>query len=161
MRSLKAAGTSIVFITHKLKEVKAIADRIVATRSSNPRALPAAELAALARVPAEAVDDPHAALAGALQGKPLENWRDWSFQEIAFPYRTAFFAAEAAPGLWSNGRASDKLRITGDLTRPRVPFRSKSAGAGRPEGAVTATTLGTGQEAGYGPRWKYPTPRRR
>ena len=27
MRGLKAAGKSIVFITHKLKEVKAIADR--------------------------------------------------------------------------------------------------------------------------------------
>jgi general nucleoside transport system ATP-binding protein len=32
MRALKAAGTSIVFITHKLKEVKAIADRITVIR---------------------------------------------------------------------------------------------------------------------------------
>jgi general nucleoside transport system ATP-binding protein len=32
MRSLKAAGKSIVFITHKLKEVKAIADRITVVR---------------------------------------------------------------------------------------------------------------------------------
>ncbi|WP_369916028.1 ABC transporter ATP-binding protein [Plantactinospora sp. KBS50] len=32
MRSLKAAGKSIVFITHKLKEVKAIADRITVIR---------------------------------------------------------------------------------------------------------------------------------
>jgi folylpolyglutamate synthase/dihydropteroate synthase len=37
----------------------------VATSSSNPRALPAGELAALARVPAEAVDDPFKALARA------------------------------------------------------------------------------------------------
>jgi dihydrofolate synthase / folylpolyglutamate synthase len=42
-----------------------LADRIVATRSSNPRSLPAAELAALARVPAEAVDEPREALARA------------------------------------------------------------------------------------------------
>ena len=32
MRTLKAAGKSIVFITHKLKEVKAIADRITVIR---------------------------------------------------------------------------------------------------------------------------------
>jgi simple sugar transport system ATP-binding protein len=32
MRSLKASGKSIVFITHKLKEVKAIADRITVVR---------------------------------------------------------------------------------------------------------------------------------
>jgi general nucleoside transport system ATP-binding protein len=32
MRALKAAGKSIVFITHKLKEVKAIADRITVVR---------------------------------------------------------------------------------------------------------------------------------
>ena len=32
MRSLKAAGKSIVFITHKLGEVKAIADRITVIR---------------------------------------------------------------------------------------------------------------------------------
>jgi len=32
MRQFKAAGTSIVFITHKLKEVKAIADRITVIR---------------------------------------------------------------------------------------------------------------------------------
>ncbi len=32
MRALKAGGTSVVFITHKLKEVKAIADRITVIR---------------------------------------------------------------------------------------------------------------------------------
>ena len=32
MRSLKATGKSIVFITHKLREVKAIADRITVIR---------------------------------------------------------------------------------------------------------------------------------
>jgi simple sugar transport system ATP-binding protein len=32
MRELKAAGTSIVFITHKLREVKAVADRITVIR---------------------------------------------------------------------------------------------------------------------------------
>src|SRR4029079_16683407 len=32
MRSLKAGGKSIVFITHKLREVKAIADRITVVR---------------------------------------------------------------------------------------------------------------------------------
>jgi len=32
MRALKASGKSIVFITHKLKEVKAIADRITVIR---------------------------------------------------------------------------------------------------------------------------------
>ncbi|MBD0339010.1 MAG: hypothetical protein ICV67_06975 [Thermoleophilia bacterium] len=48
-----------------LAALGAIADRIVATRSSNPRALPAEELAALARVPVEAVDDPVGALARA------------------------------------------------------------------------------------------------
>jgi dihydrofolate synthase/folylpolyglutamate synthase len=48
-----------------LAALGAIAERIVATRSSNPRALPANELAALARVPAEAVDDPVEALARA------------------------------------------------------------------------------------------------
>ncbi|MEX2212227.1 MAG: Mur ligase family protein [Gaiellaceae bacterium] len=48
-----------------LAALGAIADRIVTTRSSNPRALPAEELAALARVPAEAVDDPGEALARA------------------------------------------------------------------------------------------------
>ena len=32
MRALKAAGKSIVFITHKLQEVKAIADRITVIR---------------------------------------------------------------------------------------------------------------------------------
>jgi len=32
MRSLKAAGTSIVFITHKLREVRAVADRITVIR---------------------------------------------------------------------------------------------------------------------------------
>lgn len=42
-----------------------IADRIVTTRSSHPRALPAEQLAALARISAEAVDDPHEALARA------------------------------------------------------------------------------------------------
>jgi len=45
-----------------LAALGAIADRIVATRSSNPRALDAEELAALARVPAEAVDEPAEAL---------------------------------------------------------------------------------------------------
>jgi dihydrofolate synthase/folylpolyglutamate synthase len=48
-----------------LAALGAVADRIVATRSSNPRALPAEELAALARVSAEAVDDPFEALARA------------------------------------------------------------------------------------------------
>lgn len=48
-----------------LAALSAIADRLVATRSRNPRALPAAELAALARFPAEAVDDPAEALARA------------------------------------------------------------------------------------------------
>jgi dihydrofolate synthase/folylpolyglutamate synthase len=48
-----------------LAALGAIADRIVATRSSNPRALPAVELAALARVPAEAIADPAEALARA------------------------------------------------------------------------------------------------
>jgi dihydrofolate synthase/folylpolyglutamate synthase len=42
-----------------------VAERMVATRSSNPRSLPASELAAYARVPAETVDDPHQALARA------------------------------------------------------------------------------------------------
>src|SRR5690606_33992566 len=32
MRSLRASGRSIVFITHKLKEVKAVADRITVIR---------------------------------------------------------------------------------------------------------------------------------
>jgi len=32
MRSLKEAGTSIVFITHKLREVRAVADRITVIR---------------------------------------------------------------------------------------------------------------------------------
>lgn len=52
MRQLKAAGTSIVFITHKLREVKAVADRITVIRrgkvvgTADPAA-PAAELASL------------------------------------------------------------------------------------------------------------------
>jgi simple sugar transport system ATP-binding protein len=52
MRQLKAAGTSIVFITHKLREVKAVADRITVIRrgkvvgTADPTA-PAAELASL------------------------------------------------------------------------------------------------------------------
>ena len=37
MRSLKAAGTSIVFITHKLREVRAVADRITVIRRGNRR----------------------------------------------------------------------------------------------------------------------------
>ena len=41
MRQLKAGGTSIVFITHKLREVKAIADRITVIR--NGRVVGAAE----------------------------------------------------------------------------------------------------------------------
>ena len=32
MRQLKAAGKSIVFITHKLREVRAVADRITVIR---------------------------------------------------------------------------------------------------------------------------------
>ncbi|MFB9378728.1 ABC transporter ATP-binding protein [Kineococcus gynurae] len=52
MRELAAAGTSIVFITHKLREVKAVADRITVIRrgkvvgQADPGATPA-ELAAL------------------------------------------------------------------------------------------------------------------
>ena len=42
-----------------------VAERIIATRSSNPRALPAEELAGLARVPVEAIADPGLALAHA------------------------------------------------------------------------------------------------
>ncbi|MEV7973216.1 ABC transporter ATP-binding protein [Cellulomonas sp. NPDC089187] len=52
MRQLKAAGTSIVFITHKLREVRAVADRITVIRrgkvvgSADPQA-PETELASL------------------------------------------------------------------------------------------------------------------
>ncbi|GAB3657852.1 ABC transporter ATP-binding protein [Actinocorallia lasiicapitis] len=52
MRELRASGTAIVFITHKLKEVKAIADRITVIRrgtvvgTASPKDSPA-ELAAL------------------------------------------------------------------------------------------------------------------
>ena len=45
-----------------LKTMRRVADHLVMTRSSNPRALPAEELAALAPIPSEAVDDPEAAL---------------------------------------------------------------------------------------------------
>jgi dihydrofolate synthase / folylpolyglutamate synthase len=45
-----------------LAALGAVADRIVATRSSSPRALPADELAALVRGPAEVVADPAEAL---------------------------------------------------------------------------------------------------
>jgi dihydrofolate synthase / folylpolyglutamate synthase len=48
-----------------LAALGAIADRIVATRSSSPRALRAEELAAFARVPVEAVEQPAEALARA------------------------------------------------------------------------------------------------
>jgi len=48
-----------------LAALSAIADRLVATRSAHPRALAAAELASLARFPADAVDDPGEALARA------------------------------------------------------------------------------------------------
>jgi simple sugar transport system ATP-binding protein len=52
MRSLKAAGKSIVFITHKLKEVKAIADRITVVRrgrtvATTPPSTSEGELASL------------------------------------------------------------------------------------------------------------------
>ena len=44
MRALKEQGTSIIFITHKLREVKAVGDRITrasaAARSSAPRRRP-------------------------------------------------------------------------------------------------------------------------
>jgi simple sugar transport system ATP-binding protein len=50
MRSLKAQGTSIVFITHKLREVKAIGDRITVIRRGKvvgtaPPSTPESELA--------------------------------------------------------------------------------------------------------------------
>ena len=50
MRSLKAQGTSIIFITHKLREVKAVADRITVMRRGKvvgtaPPAASEAELA--------------------------------------------------------------------------------------------------------------------
>ncbi|HEX6516272.1 MAG TPA: ABC transporter ATP-binding protein [Nocardioidaceae bacterium] len=50
MRSLKAQGTSIVFITHKLREVKAIGDRITVVRRGKvvgtaPPSTPESELA--------------------------------------------------------------------------------------------------------------------
>jgi dihydrofolate synthase/folylpolyglutamate synthase len=48
-----------------LAALSAIADRLVATRSAHPRARGAAELASLARFPAEVVDDPFEALARA------------------------------------------------------------------------------------------------
>ena len=51
-----------------LRALSAVGDALVATRSANARALPAAELAALAApyfAAVEAVDDPHAALAAA------------------------------------------------------------------------------------------------
>jgi simple sugar transport system ATP-binding protein len=50
MRTLKAAGTSIVFITHKLREVKAVADRITVIRRGKVigEASPSASAAELA-----------------------------------------------------------------------------------------------------------------
>ena len=50
MRSLKAQGTSIIFITHKLREVKAVGDRITVIRRGKvvgtaPPSTPEAELA--------------------------------------------------------------------------------------------------------------------
>jgi dihydrofolate synthase / folylpolyglutamate synthase len=45
-----------------LASLAPVAERLVATQSSNPRALPAAELAALASIPSEAVEDPAEAL---------------------------------------------------------------------------------------------------
>jgi ABC-type uncharacterized transport system ATPase subunit len=50
MRELKAAGTSIVFITHKLREVRAVADRITVIRNGRivGEALPTATEAELA-----------------------------------------------------------------------------------------------------------------
>ncbi|MGO1509733.1 MAG: ABC transporter ATP-binding protein [Actinomycetaceae bacterium] len=52
MRELKAAGTSIVFITHKLREVRAVADTITVIRRGKvvdtvPPSTPEAELASL------------------------------------------------------------------------------------------------------------------
>jgi ABC-type uncharacterized transport system ATPase subunit len=52
MRQLKAAGTSIVFITHKLREVRAVADVITVIRrgkvvASTPPTAPETELASL------------------------------------------------------------------------------------------------------------------
>jgi ABC-type uncharacterized transport system ATPase subunit len=53
MRSLKEAGKSIIFITHKLKEVLAVADRITVLRrgrvvgTTSPRQTTEAELAAM------------------------------------------------------------------------------------------------------------------
>ena len=41
MRSLKEGGTSIVFITHKLREVRAVADRITVIRRARSSARPA------------------------------------------------------------------------------------------------------------------------
>jgi len=47
MRQLRAGGTSIVFITHKLREVRAVADRITVIRlgkvSVRPRRLQATQ----------------------------------------------------------------------------------------------------------------------
>jgi len=37
MRALKAKGTSIIFITHKLREVKAVADKITIIRLGKSR----------------------------------------------------------------------------------------------------------------------------
>ena len=45
-----------------LASLATVADRLIATQSSNPRALAAAELAALASIPSEAVEDPAQAL---------------------------------------------------------------------------------------------------
>ncbi|MGB3414229.1 MAG: ATP-binding cassette domain-containing protein, partial [Microbacteriaceae bacterium] len=50
MKQLKAAGTSIIFITHKLREVKAVADRITVLRRGKTvgTALPSATVKELA-----------------------------------------------------------------------------------------------------------------
>ena len=59
MRTLKAAGTSIVFITHKLREVRAVADRITVIRRG--------------KVVGEASPDSSAAeLASMMVGRPVK-----------------------------------------------------------------------------------------
>ncbi len=62
MRSLKEGGTSIVFITHKLREVRAVADRITVIRRG--------------KVVGEAEPDLHLGRAGLDDGRPPGEARD-------------------------------------------------------------------------------------
>ena len=150
MRTLRDAGTSIVFITHKLREVREVADRITVIRrgkvvgSAAPSA-PASELASMmVGRPVELTLDK----APASFGDPILDVAGVSIvdelgavlvDDVSFTVRAGEIYAVA--GVQGNGQT--------ELTEALVGLRSLSGGSVRIDGK-SATELGIDDVLGLG-----------